>query len=423
VAILVEREHIGIFGKMNAGKSSLMNLITQQATSIVDATPGTTADTREALIELHGLGPVKLFDTAGADESSVLGAKKRAKVLNNLKECDLVILVLNPASRDFAPEAELLEEARANDKQIVVIYNLFDAADAALIAGVEQQLSLLRFYPRLSIDVSAESARPQVLDFILSHYDPKNVKLELMPFIAPDEFYILMIPMDDETPPGRYLRPQAMAEEYVTRNWAYPISYRPNLVKARSADKAVALAEQQRFERFLNSLSRRPKAVITDSQAMDVMKTWIPADLALTTFSIMMINYVSRGRLAQFAAGVRELESLKAGDKILIVEACNHSRIGEDIGTVQIPNYLKQRYPDLVIEHNFGREFQENDQLASYRLIVHCGGCMISPQKLSARIRDLEAVGVPYTNYGVFLSYIQGPAALARVLKPWGIEI
>ena len=106
MAILVEREHIGIFGKMNAGKSSLMNLITQQATSIVDATPGTTADTREALIELHGLGPVKLFDTAGADESSDLGAKKRAKVLNNLKECDLVILVLNPASADFAPEAE-----------------------------------------------------------------------------------------------------------------------------------------------------------------------------------------------------------------------------------------------------------------------------------------------------------------------------
>ncbi|OPZ60743.1 MAG: tRNA modification GTPase MnmE [Deltaproteobacteria bacterium ADurb.Bin510] len=423
MAILVEREHIGIFGKMNAGKSSLMNLITQQATSIVDATPGTTADTREALIELHGLGPVKLFDTAGADEASGLGAKKRAKVLNNLKECDLVILVLNPASRDFAPEAELLEEARVADKQIVVIYNLFELADAALVPGVERQLSLLRFYPRLTVNVSDAAARPQVLDFILSHYEPKNVQLELMPFIEPDEFYILMIPMDDETPPGRYLRPQAMAEEYVTRHWAYPISYRPNLAKARSADKALAAAEQQRFERFLNSLKRRPKAVITDSQAMDVMKTWIPADLALTTFSIMMINYVSRGRLAQFAAGVRELESLKAGDRVLIVEACNHSRIGEDIGTVQIPNYLKQRYPELVIEHNFGREFQENDQLASYRLIVHCGGCMISPQKLSARIRDLEAVGVPYTNYGVFLSYIQGPATLARVLKPWGIEI
>lgn len=423
MAILVEREHIGIFGKMNAGKSSLMNLITQQATSIVDVTPGTTADTREALIEIHGLGPVKLLDTAGADESSDLGAKKRVKVLNNLKECDLVIIVLNPAGRDFAPEAELLEAARAADKQIVVIYNLFAPAAAALIPAVEQQLGLLRFYPRLTVDVSAASSRQQVLDFILSHYEPKNAPLELLPFIAPDEFYILMIPMDDETPPGRYLRPQAMAEEYVTRHFAYPISYRPNLSNARSADEAVAAAEQQRFERFLSSLGRRPKAVITDSQAIDVMKTWIPEDMALTTFSIMMINYVSRGRLNQFAAGVRELETLEPGDKILIVEACNHSRIGEDIGTVQIPAYLNSRFPEVTIEHNFGREFQDNAQLASYRLIVHCGGCMISPQKLSARIRDLEAVGVPYTNYGVFLSYIQGPQALARVLKPWGIEI
>jgi predicted GTPase len=161
--------------------------------------------------------------------------------------------------------------------------------------------------------------------------------------------------------------------------------------------------------------------MITDSQAMDIMKEWCPKDIELTTFSIVMINYFSRGRLSEFATGVKALETLKSGDKVLIVEACNHSRIGEDIGTVQIPKHFAKKYPGVVIEHNFGREFQDNKHLEQYKLIIHCGGCMISAQKLQARLRDLETVGVPITNYGVILSYLQGPAALERVLKPFGL--
>jgi hypothetical protein len=233
-----------------------------------------------------------------------------------------------------------------------------------------------------------------------------------------DEFYVLNIPMDDETPPGRYLRPQAMAEEYITRRWAHPVSYRMDLGKARGG----GAGEKRRFEAFLNSFRRRPKAIITDSQAMDLMHVWMPDDLMLTTFSVMMINYVSRGRLAAFAEGVRALDNLQAGDKVLIAEACNHSRIAEDIGTVQIPKFIEQRWPGVVVEHNFGREFQENDRLACYKLVIHCGGCMISAQKLLARIRDLDAIGVLYTNYGIFLAYAQGHRALRKVLQPWGID-
>ncbi len=224
--------------------------------------------------------------------------------------------------------------------------------------------------------------------------------------------------MDDETPPGRYLRPQAMAEEYITRRWAYPVSYRMDLGKARSGDAA----ERRRFEAFLGSLSRRPKAIITDSQAMDLMHTWTPDDVMLTTFSIMMINYISRGRLAAFAEGIKALDGLEAGDKVLIAEACNHSRIAEDIGTVQIPKFIERRWPGVVVEHNFGREFQENDRLQSYKLVIHCGGCMISAQKLLARIRDLDSIGVPYTNYGIFLAYAQGREALRKVLRPFRID-
>jgi [FeFe] hydrogenase H-cluster maturation GTPase HydF len=416
--LLVERDHIGIFGKMNCGKSSIMNLLTQQETSIVDPTPGTTADTKIALQEIHGMGPVKLFDTAGLDEGNGLGLKKQAKAWADLKECDLVLLVIDPDTQDFATESGILEKARELDKQILVLYNLFRAASGERIAVVEQSVPLLRFHKKMSLAATDPACRQPLLEFILANFVSKNCPMELLPFVERDQFYVLNIPMDVETPPGRYLRPQAMAEEYITRHWAYPVSYRMDLGKARSGDAG----ERQRFDAFLDSLARRPKAIITDSQAMDIMHLWTPDDVMLTTFSIMMINYVSRGRLAAFVKGIETLDNLEAGDKVLIAEACNHSRIAEDIGTVQIPRYIQQHWPGVIVEHAFGREFQDNDRLQSYKLVIHCGGCMIAAQKLLARIRDLDAVGVPYTNYGVFLACAQGREALRKVLQPWGID-
>jgi len=416
--MLVERDHIGIFGKMNSGKSSVMNLLTQQATSIVDATPGTTADTKIALQEIHGMGPTKLFDTAGLDESSGLGEKKRAKVMADLKECDLVLLVIDPDTQDFTTENDVLTKARDLDKQILVIFNLFKPQAKDRVGAVQDQMPLMRFHKQIPLVAIDEGCRQDLLTFILANFISKNVKMELFPFLERDEFYVLNIPMDAETPPGRYLRPQAMAEEYITRHWAWPVSFRMDLGKARGGDPS----ERARWDAFLDGFGKRPRAIVTDSQAMDLMHTWTPEDIPLTTFSIMMINYVSRGRLAEFARGIEALKTLKAGDKVLIAEACNHSRIAEDIGIVQIPNFIKKHWPGVTIEHNFGREFQENEQLQSYKLVIHCGGCMITAQKLLARIRDLDSIGVPYTNYGVFLSYMQGPEALRQVLLPWGID-
>jgi len=414
--MLVERDHIGIFGKMNSGKSSLMNLLTQQETSITDATPGTTADVKVALQEIHGLGPVKLFDTAGVDEESLLGAKKRDKGMQLLKECDLVLLVIDPSASTFTPEKAIMDQARKLDKQVLVIFNLFNTDDDRFIPRLNDELPLLRFFPFLTLVATDASFRQQLLNFILENYEPKFQQTELLPFVKKDEFYILNIPMDEETPPGRYLRPQAMAEEYITRNWAYPISFRMNLGNARGEKMTE---EKARFDAFINSFSRRPKAIITDSQAMDIMSLWTPPDIMLTTFSIMMINYVSKGRLNEFYEGILAMEKLNPGDKILIAEACNHSRINEDIGTVQIPRKINQLHPGVIVENNFGREFQSNSELENYKLIIHCGGCMISHQKLQARLRDLRQVNVPVTNYGVFLSWMQGQEALERVMKPW----
>ncbi|MCL3781623.1 GTP-binding protein [Prolixibacteraceae bacterium JC049] len=413
--MVIERDHIGFFGKMNSGKSSLMNLLTQQTTSIVDSTPGTTADTKITLQEIHGIGPVKLFDTAGIDEQNELGAKKRTKAFSNLKECDLVLLVINPLTNDFDTEKAIIEQAREHDKQMLVLLNLFTEEARNEIPKVEEQLPLLQFYPKLALNAQNEKERSSLIDFIIRNFESKNITQPLLPFLEPDEFYILNIPMDEETPGGRYLRPQAMCEEYITRNWAYPVSYRMNLGKARAND----IEEKERFDQFLNSFNKRPKMIITDSQAMDIMDKWTPSDIQLTTFSIMMINYVSKGRLNEFVNGIRTLSSLQKGDKILIVEACNHSRIKEDIGTVQIPNYIANNLDGIIVEHNFGREFQENEQLQDYKLVIHCGGCMISAQKLMARLRELRSLHIPYTNYGVFLSYVQGKNSLKRVIAPW----
>jgi [FeFe] hydrogenase H-cluster maturation GTPase HydF len=414
---MTERDIIGIFGTMNAGKSSLMNLITQQESSIVDATPGTTADTRITMMELHGIGPVKLMDTAGFDESETLGDKKRKKVSAALKECDLALVVIDPASPGLPTVKLLLEEAMAEEKQILIVFNLFSPADEKLTELCEKDLPLLNQFPKIRISALESDNRSALLRFLLQHYIPKNNPTQLLPFVEQNEFYILNIPMDEETPPGRYLRPQAMAEEYITRHWGFPVSYRMNLVKARSGDPT----EKARWESFLGSFGSRPKVIITDSQAMDIMKSWTPADIGLTTFSIMMINYMSRGKLADFANAVRTVDSLQPGDTIMIAEACNHSRIKEDIGTVQIPNLIHKQLPGVNVKHIFGREWPEPEELKSVRLVIHCGGCMITPQRMAARLRDLEKLHIPITNYGIFLSYVQGKNVLEKVLKPWEV--
>ncbi|GBR77206.1 tRNA modification GTPase MnmE, partial [Candidatus Termititenax persephonae] len=206
MSVLVERDHVGIFGKMNAGKSSIMNLLTQQETSIVAAVPGTTADTKIALQEIHGLGPVKLMDTAGLDEQGDLGAKKRQKTYRDLKECDLVILVINPADKAWAAESDLLEKSRELDKQLLVVYNIF-GQDEAVATALEKDLAPLRFYKKIILRANDPRYRPALLDFILQNYVPKQDKTELLPFVQRNEYYVLIIPMDEETPPGRYLRP------------------------------------------------------------------------------------------------------------------------------------------------------------------------------------------------------------------------
>lgn len=419
MAVLVERRNIGIFGAMNAGKSSIMNMLTLQRTSIVDATPGTTADTRVALCEIHGLGPVRLMDTAGLDEAGELGAKKLGRALNDLKECDLALLVIDPAGGAFGAEKAWLDSARELGRPVLVVHNLFQPDDRRLIADVERAVPALRFHRKIVLSAVRPEDRSLLLEAIADNLEPVSGPQAVLPFVVRDGFYVLIIPMDAETPAQRYLRPQAMCEESITRQWAYPVSFRLDLSSARGKT-AAREREAERFAALLEGLGKKPRCLITDSQALDVMVDWCPPDVAMTTFSIAMINFMSGGRLDRFVSGLEALNRLQPRDKVLIAEACNHSRVGEDIGDVQIPRILRDRYPGLIIEHAYGREFKEADELSGYSLVIHCGACMITRQKMISRLRDLDALRIPYTNYGLLLARARGRAALAKVLEPWG---
>ena len=412
---MIERDIIGIFGKMNSGKSSLMNLLTQQETSIVDSAPGTTADSKIAMIELHGLGPVKLIDTAGFDEPSTLGDKKRNKIHAALKESDLALLVIDPSTSDFKDELNLVKQAHELDKQLMLVFNLFADQDQVRIDQIQLFLNAMGPCSATILHAVNLEARQQFIASIIQNYIPRNLSVDLLPFVETGEFYILNIPMDQETPLERYLKPQAMAEAYITRKWAYPVSYRMDLQKARGGDRF----ERARWDFFMANFTKKPKAIITDSQAIDILSEWAPDDILVTTFSVMMINYTSLARLHDFVNGVEALKIIVPGEEVLIAEACNHSRINEDIGTVQIPNLIKKMYPGVVVKYVFGREMFDAIDFSRVKLVIHCGGCMISNQRMAARLRDLKRLDIPITNYGIFLALMQGEEVLHRVVAPW----
>jgi len=431
----IDRLVIGIFGRINAGKSTLMNLLTQQYTSIVDSTPGTTSDTKSAVMEIHSIGPARILDTAGIDEGGDLGSKKRAKAWAALEECDLALLVIDPVQVLLSGSPEVEESignaARRHGRSLALVFNIRADSERILAERGATLADAVEFcrtalpdrtaVPSIMADLSDQASLHPLVDLITRARPAEDAPPQLLPFIRPRGAVVLHIPMDEETPSGRLLRPQEMAMEYLLRMMVPMGLYRTDLRLGRSSDAALAAAERRRFESFLSAFggSGGVQLVLTDSQAIDLMKDWVPKEIPLTTFSIMMINQTAGGDLDLFARGAAAMDGLRAGDRVLIAEACNHDRMAEDIGTAQIPRKLKAAVPGVEIDHAFGREFPDPRELSRYSVAVHCGGCMISRQAAAARVRRLAEAGVPVTNYGLALSWFEGPEVLARVLEPW----
>ena len=431
----VDRTVIGIFGRINAGKSTLMNRLTQQETSIVDAAPGTTADIKSALMEIHAVGPVRLLDTAGLDEGTGLGEKKRRKTLSALEETDLALLVVDPVgaflSGGLEVETRVASLCRSLGVRLAVVYNIF-ADNAQRLAGSSategEALEYCRTaipdrsaVPEIRLNLLDPEAEEPLAEFVAEARPEGPAPVDLLPFLDTTGSVLLHIPLDEESPSGRLLRPQEMAMEYLLRLGVPVGMHRVDLRLARSRSADLSAPQHRRFLAMLKALDDAEglQLVLTDSQAMDIMHRWVPKQVPLTTFSIMMIHQTSGGGLPLFIEGAGVLDDLRAGDRILIAEACNHDRIAEDIGTVQIPRQLEERVPGLSVEHAFGREFPSPEELGAFRVVIHCGGCMISRQKLDARLSRLASSGVPVTNYGLVLAWLQGPQALGRVLAPW----
>ena len=432
--------NVSIVGPMNAGKSTLMNLLTQQATSIVDATPGTTADNKVALMEIHALGAVKLIDTPGADERGELGGKKRLRAVQALKESDVALLVVDPlAEASERTTAELLDARKeaAQGCRPVVIYNVRrDADQKQALSRVEEIEEVLQQrlggapLVSLVVDLHAEAALQRVLQLLVGVMQqgrrPQVSPLPPGVHFDKDSRVLLNVPMDAESPGGRLLRPQALVQEALLREFVGVFAYRMDLAEARSSDPSNKAKERRRFRENVEALAtgKRLKLIVTDSQAVGEAAAW-SEDLAvpITTFSVAMAHLTSGGRLPLFVEGIKAFERLKPGSRVLICEACNHDRIQDDIGTVQLPKALKARFgaDGIRIDHSFGRQYQTFD-LRQYSLILHCGGCMLDQQQMGARLADLETAGVPITNYGLLLSYLSGPSVLSRVLEPWSLS-
>jgi [FeFe] hydrogenase H-cluster maturation GTPase HydF len=372
-------------------------------------------------MEIHEIGPCKLLDTAGVDEGGTLGAKKFTKAISAVKESDLVLFVIDPINFRMAPFKDVFDLAQRRGKTSALVFNRFRNAKSDFSkaqAAVAAQIAQITKKSLPSITVSAidrEQTYSEVVPFIANlKKQAPNPPLIPDKFLGPDKTIFLNIPLDVESPSGRLLRPQTMVIEYALRKFTSVNSFCMNLKEGRSPNFE---AERARYLRALEV--SRPSLAITDSQAIDLMSKWTPPQIPITTFSVTMANIQTGGKLREFAKGIEKMGKLQPGDRVLICEACNHDRIGDDIGTVQLPAKPRRLCPWIEIDWAFGRAYAEK-KLTDYALAFHCGGCMISRQQMAARVQDLLETGVPVINYGLALSWLASPSlALERVLKPW----
>jgi [FeFe] hydrogenase H-cluster maturation GTPase HydF len=382
------RLHIGIFGRRNVGKSSLLNAITRQHVSIVSEVAGTTTDPVEKPMELLPLGPVQFVDTAGVDDEGALGELRIERTKTVLDRVDLGVW--------GAFEDALVDELESRRVPVLVIFNKSDLRmpDTKELA----RLQLARI-PSVIVSSLTGAGVVDVREALLSlapvdFFDSRRLVTDLVP---PGEVAVLVVPIDKEAPKGRLILPQVMA------------------IRDLLDGESMALVVQEReLRRALDRLTRPPVLVVTDSQAFLKVAADVPAEIPMTSFSILMARF--QGDLAEQVRGTLGIERLKGGDRVLVAEACTHHPIGEDIGRVKIPRWLTQYVgAKLEFSHVQGRDFPSD--LAPYQQVVHCGNCMGNRREMMSRIHRCRVAGVPITNYGLTIAYSLG--IFERALAPF----
>lgn len=392
---IANRLHIGIFGRRNAGKSSFINALTGQNLSIVDKSPGTTTDPVGKAMEVAGLGPVYIYDTAGIDDEGELGAKRVAKTREVIRNINLGIIITTYQGYNSYDE-ELINELKSNGKEVVVFFNKIDveARDEQKENALKEK-GILFFSLSCTLEKNIDEAR-KIMIQIGSKITAENSTI-IGDLIHSGDFVVLVVPIDLGAPKGRLILPQVQVIRDCLDNDAVPL-----IVKDRELQFA------------LENLSTKPALVICDSQV--VLKTAgdVPNDIKLSTFSILFSRL--KGDLIEFVKGAKAIDGLRDGDKVLMLEACSHHSQADDIGRVKIPRWIRQYTgKNILFEVNAGPHMDKN--ISDYKMAIACGGCMINKQEMMARVTDCRNAGIPITNYGVAISYVQG--VLKRVIAPY----
>ncbi|MDO5336040.1 MAG: [FeFe] hydrogenase H-cluster maturation GTPase HydF [Eubacteriales bacterium] len=397
-----ERVHIGIFGKRNSGKSSLINAMTGQRLSIVSEVKGTTTDPVQKAMELLPLGPVVLIDTPGIDDEGALGAMRVGRSLQMLNKSDMALLVLDAGRKVTEEDKALLARIRAKKIPCMIALNQCDLFTEQEINRQIQETKQKLGEEAAGIQILPVSASSgyhitelkEALAGLLSEEEPsRRIAADL---IIPGKLTILVIPIDKAAPKGRLILPQQQTIRDILE-----------------AGGACLVVRDTELSQVLSSLEGQVGLVITDSQAFGAVSRIVPEGILLTSFSILFARY--KGELEPLLSGVGALEELKDGDRVLISEGCTHHRQCDDIGTVKIPGWISA-YTGKKLHFSFtsGGEFPSD--LSSYGLIVHCGGCMLNAREMRYRIACALDAGVPITNYGMLIASIKG--ILERSLAP-----
>jgi len=387
-----ERLHIGIFGRRNAGKSSLINAITGQDLAIVSDVKGTTTDPVKKAMELLPLGPVVLIDTPGLDDEGLLGQRRMEKALQALRQTDIVILTIPADAALDGLEKTLIQEAKKRGLPFFVVLNKTDLlADKKQIEEKEKEIAQALSIP-LDVIVAVSADKNEGIHALkekLANGIPKEQERPLIrDLLSPGDLVVLVVPIDSAAPKGRLILPQQQVIRDSLEAGAVPVVTR---------DSELAQA--------LSSLGKKPRLIVTDSQVFGAVAKIVPKDIPLTSFSILMARY--KGDLEVQIAGAKAIETLQDGDTVLISEGCTHHRQCDDIGTVKMPRWIKEYTgKDLQFAFTSGGEFPKD--LSPYAMVVHCGGCTLPLQEMRYRISYGAKQEVAITNYGVMIAYIHG---------------
>ena len=379
-----ERTHIGFFGARNAGKSSLVNAVTGQELAVVSDVKGTTTDPVRKAMELLPLGPVVIIDTPGFDDEGALGLERVKKTREILRTCDIAVLVVDASTGMTPTDRELLDLIRERDIPFLTVWNKTDLAAAQPVPEGTAAASSLT-----GDGISELKER-------LARLKPEREERPLAgDLVSPGELCVLVCPIDESAPKGRLILPQQQVIRDLMDHGAIPVVCRDTELDA-----------------LLKKPGLDPALVITDSQAFRTVSAIVPDALPLTSFSILMARY--KGFLDTAVKGISAAGTLQDGDRILLAEGCTHHRQCNDIGTVKIPRWLRQYTgKELQIDTCSGREFPED--LTPYRLVIHCGGCMLTENAVLARMNQAIRQGIPFTNYGIAIAFMTG--ALERSLR------